>query len=45
MAYAREHLTWEGKARTVTQVLQWVTGKGPKPNLPPPARQGSAVSS
>lgn len=44
MAYAREHLTWEGKARTVTSVLQWATGKGPKPELPPPARQGHAVA-
>lgn len=36
MAYARERLTWEAKARDTSQVLEWVTGRGPKPNLPPP---------
>lgn len=41
IAYAREYLTWEGKARTVTEVLRWVTGNGPKPNLPPPSDQVS----
>jgi glycosyltransferase involved in cell wall biosynthesis len=41
MAYARERLTYEGKARAVSGVLQWVTGNGPKPDLPPPSRQGS----
>lgn len=35
-AYARECLTWEGKARAVSSVLQWVTGNGPKPNMPSP---------
>ena len=45
MAYARERLTWEGKARAVSGVLQWVTGNGPKPNLPPPAHHGLAVAS
>ena len=44
MAYARERLTWEGKARAVSGVLQWVTGNGPKPDLPPPTRQGLAVA-
>jgi glycosyltransferase involved in cell wall biosynthesis len=39
MAYAKEHLTWDGKARTVTQVLRWVTGHAPRPSLPPPERQ------
>jgi glycosyltransferase involved in cell wall biosynthesis len=39
MAYAREHLTYEGKARAVSSVLQWVTGNGSKPDLPPPSRQ------
>lgn len=43
MAYARERLTWEGKARAVSGVLSWVTGKGPKPDLPPPTHQGLAV--
>jgi glycosyltransferase involved in cell wall biosynthesis len=45
MAYAREHLTWAGKARTVTSILQWAAGKGPKPELPPPTRQGQAAAS
>jgi glycosyltransferase involved in cell wall biosynthesis len=44
MAYARERLTWEGKARAFSGVLQWVTGNGPKPDLPPPTRQGLAVA-
>ncbi len=36
VAYAREHLTWDGKASAVSKVLYWVTGKGPKPDLPAP---------
>ena len=36
LAHARAHLTWDSKARTVTDILQWVTGHGPKPALPPP---------
>jgi glycosyltransferase involved in cell wall biosynthesis len=44
MAYAREHLTWEGKARAFSEVLQWVTGSGPKPDMPPPTHQGLAVA-
>jgi glycosyltransferase involved in cell wall biosynthesis len=38
MAYAREHLTWDGKARAVSKVLCWATGHGPKPALQPPER-------
>jgi glycosyltransferase involved in cell wall biosynthesis len=39
MAYAREELTWDGKAQAVTTVLRWAIGHGPKPALhPPPAR-------
>jgi glycosyltransferase involved in cell wall biosynthesis len=34
MAYARECLTWDAKAHATTQVLNWVTGRGPKPDLP-----------
>jgi glycosyltransferase involved in cell wall biosynthesis len=45
MAYARERLTWEGKARAVSGVLQWVTANGPKPDLPPPTHHGLAVPS
>jgi glycosyltransferase involved in cell wall biosynthesis len=36
MAYARRTLTWEAKARTVTEILNWVLSRGPKPHLPPP---------
>jgi glycosyltransferase involved in cell wall biosynthesis len=36
MAYARDCLTWEAKARAVTRVLNWVVRRGPKPDLPPP---------
>jgi glycosyltransferase involved in cell wall biosynthesis len=36
VSYARERLTWDAKARSTTQVLNWVVGRGPKPNLPPP---------
>jgi glycosyltransferase involved in cell wall biosynthesis len=36
MAYARDSLTWDAKARAVTQVLDWVVRRGPKPELPPP---------
>jgi len=38
MAYAREHLTWDGKAQAVSTVLYWATGRGPKPTLQPPKR-------
>lgn len=34
--YAREHLTWEAKARMVSDVLLWSVGAGPKPTMPPP---------
>jgi glycosyltransferase involved in cell wall biosynthesis len=36
MSYAREFLTWEGKAQTLAAIMQWVLRQGPKPNLPPP---------
>ncbi|MFN0171048.1 MAG: glycosyltransferase family 4 protein [Bryobacteraceae bacterium] len=36
IVYAQEHLTWEAKAQSTTQVLNWVVGRGPKPRLPPP---------
>jgi glycosyltransferase involved in cell wall biosynthesis len=38
MAYASEHLTWDGKARVVSKVLRWATGHGTKPALQPPER-------
>jgi glycosyltransferase involved in cell wall biosynthesis len=36
MCYARERLTWDAKAQSTTQVLNWAVRRGPKPNLPPP---------
>jgi glycosyltransferase involved in cell wall biosynthesis len=36
MAYAQEFLTWDGKAQTLTAIMQWALRQGPKPNLPPP---------
>ena len=36
MAYARERLTWDAKAQSTTRVLNWVVGRGPKPDLLPP---------
>ena len=38
MRYAREQLTWDGKAQAVTRILTWAVGTGPKPDLPPPQR-------
>lgn len=40
MAYARERLTWEAKAQSTTQVLNWVVGRAPKPDFPPPTMLG-----
>jgi len=34
MSYARECLTWDAKAQSTTQVLNWAVGRGPKPDLP-----------
>jgi glycosyltransferase involved in cell wall biosynthesis len=34
MIFARECLTWDAKAQATTQVLNWVVGRGPKPDLP-----------
>jgi glycosyltransferase involved in cell wall biosynthesis len=36
MAYVRECLTWDAKARATSRVLNWVVGQGGKPDLPPP---------
>ncbi|HEY7322769.1 MAG TPA: glycosyltransferase family 4 protein [Candidatus Binatia bacterium] len=33
MCYARESLSWDGKAQLMTQILTWVVGRGPKPDL------------
>jgi glycosyltransferase involved in cell wall biosynthesis len=35
MAYARECLTWDAKARRTTRVLSWVVRQGAKPELTP----------
>jgi len=34
--YAREELSWKGKALKMTAVCLWCLGKGPKPSLLPP---------
>lgn len=45
MAYARECLTWDGKAQTLTAIMRWVLQRGPKPNLPPPkGKDGASMS-
>jgi glycosyltransferase involved in cell wall biosynthesis len=36
MTYARESLTWDAKAQSTTSVLNWVLGRGAKPDLAPP---------
>ncbi|HEX3627762.1 MAG TPA: glycosyltransferase family 4 protein [Verrucomicrobiae bacterium] len=36
VSYARERLTWDAKARSTTQVLNWVARQAPKPALLPP---------
>jgi glycosyltransferase involved in cell wall biosynthesis len=36
MSYAREYLTWDAKAQSTTQILNWVVQRGPKPDLLPP---------
>jgi len=36
--YARECLTWDEKARAVSEILYWVVGDGPKPSREPPKR-------
>jgi glycosyltransferase involved in cell wall biosynthesis len=38
MRYARECLSWDWKARMVTQIMTWAAGRGPKPDLPLPKR-------
>jgi glycosyltransferase involved in cell wall biosynthesis len=41
MRYARQHLSWDGKAQMVSDVLSWVAGNGPKPDLPSPKQSGT----
>jgi glycosyltransferase involved in cell wall biosynthesis len=38
MHYARECLSWGGKAQRMTEILTWAIGQGPKPDLRPPRR-------
>jgi len=45
MAYARECLTWDAKARASTRVLRWVVRQGPKPDLPPPKALAADIGS
>jgi len=45
MAYVRDYLTWEAKARTTSRILRWVVGQGPKPDLPPPKILAEGVAS
>lgn len=37
ITYAREHLTWDAKARKMTEILNWATGNGVKPRFLPPS--------
>ena len=45
MAYAREYLTWDAKAKRTTQVLNWAVQLGPKPDLRPPKSLASDIVS
>lgn len=38
MAYVRESLTWDAKARSTARILQWTVRQGPKPDFPSPKR-------
>ena len=42
MRYAREDLSWDGKAQMVSEVLCWVAGHRSKPDLPSPKDSGTA---
>jgi glycosyltransferase involved in cell wall biosynthesis len=43
MSYARERLTWDGKAQDTTRVLNWVLRRGPKPDLLPPKALAAGI--
>src|ERR1700722_91690 len=45
MSYARECLTWEAKAQTVTRIIDWVVARGPRPDLRPPKALAAGVQS
>jgi glycosyltransferase involved in cell wall biosynthesis len=36
VSYARDCLSWDAKAQTLTTIMHWTLRHGPKPNLPPP---------
>jgi glycosyltransferase involved in cell wall biosynthesis len=36
MRYARERLSWDGKAQLMTEILLWAAGQAPRPDLRPP---------
>jgi glycosyltransferase involved in cell wall biosynthesis len=36
VSYARESLSWDAKAQTLTLIMRWALRQGPKPALPPP---------
>jgi glycosyltransferase involved in cell wall biosynthesis len=36
VSYAREYLSWDAKAQTLTDIMRWTLRQGPKPNFPPP---------
>jgi glycosyltransferase involved in cell wall biosynthesis len=42
--YAREHLTWDAKARMVTNVLLWAVGVGAKPDMRSPKNELPCIS-
>lgn len=44
LEYARERLTWDAKARQTTQILEWVTGRAPRPQLPSPNHASAGAS-
>jgi len=45
MSYARERLTWDTKAKDVTDILRWVLRQGPKPDFLPPKALSDEFSS
>jgi glycosyltransferase involved in cell wall biosynthesis len=43
--YARESLSWDAKAQTLTRIMHWAMGQGPKPDLPPPKALTASMGS
>jgi glycosyltransferase involved in cell wall biosynthesis len=44
-SYARDRLTWDAKAQTITQIVRWAMGQTSKPDLPPPKLLAATVAS